>query len=179
MPLSFCVCIFNSGVANSSSTSVYEKTFPIKVVQSPTHSTSSGRIQRAKFRCTAREVRCHNNEICDLFLISGWCRYSPLSLSSLFVRRRRRSTGNFWPWFLVVSLLSFTMAAHMPLWGHTEICKYANAIWHLQCNIIMKFLIRTLWWRKWWWSCFIAVIEMTSPFQENELPDSFQYYIMT
>lgn len=51
-----------------------------------------------------------------------------LCLSSLFMKRRRRSTGSFWPWSLVVSHLSFTTAAHMPLWGHTEICTYTNAI---------------------------------------------------
>lgn len=43
------------GTASSSCTSLYEKTFPIKVMQSPTHSTSSGRIDRAKPRCTAQE----------------------------------------------------------------------------------------------------------------------------
>ncbi|XP_073327177.1 sentrin-specific protease 1 [Pagrus major] len=42
-----------SGVASSSS--MYEKTFPIKVVQSPTHSTSSGRVHRARPHCTAQE----------------------------------------------------------------------------------------------------------------------------
>nr|XP_019951735.1 PREDICTED: sentrin-specific protease 1-like [Paralichthys olivaceus] len=43
------------GTASSSCSSMYEKTFPIKVMQSPTHSTSSGRIDRAKPRCTAQE----------------------------------------------------------------------------------------------------------------------------
>uniref|UniRef100_A0A671U4C2 SUMO specific peptidase 1 n=1 Tax=Sparus aurata TaxID=8175 RepID=A0A671U4C2_SPAAU len=42
-----------SGVASSSS--MYEKTFPIKVVQSPTHSTSSGHAHRARPHCTAQE----------------------------------------------------------------------------------------------------------------------------
>lgn len=62
--LCFCVCSL-SGVANSSCTSMYEKTFPIKVVQSPTHSASSGRVHRARHRCTAQEVRCQDShEIC-------------------------------------------------------------------------------------------------------------------
>ncbi|XP_036959902.1 sentrin-specific protease 1 isoform X1 [Acanthopagrus latus] len=43
----------SSGVASSSS--MYEKTFPIKVVQSPTHSTSSGHAHRARPHCTAQE----------------------------------------------------------------------------------------------------------------------------
>ncbi|XP_032377020.1 sentrin-specific protease 1 [Etheostoma spectabile] len=46
------------GVANSSCTSMYEKTFPIKVVQSPTHSTSSGRIHNARPCSTAQESVC-------------------------------------------------------------------------------------------------------------------------
>lgn len=57
MPLSFCVCSLFSGTTNSCCTSMYEKTFPIKVVQSPTHSTSSGRSHRVPHRCTAQEVR--------------------------------------------------------------------------------------------------------------------------
>lgn len=70
-PLSFCVCSVVSGATNSSCTSMYEKTFPIKVVQSPTHSTSSGRIHRATHHCTAQEVRCHDYEkVCDFFWIS-------------------------------------------------------------------------------------------------------------
>uniref|UniRef100_A0A3B4UK19 SUMO specific peptidase 1 n=1 Tax=Seriola dumerili TaxID=41447 RepID=A0A3B4UK19_SERDU len=43
-------------------TSMYEKTFPIKVVQSPTHSTSSGRIHMAKPRCTAQESVCEEEK---------------------------------------------------------------------------------------------------------------------
>lgn len=57
MRLSFCVCSLLSGTTNSCCTSMYEKTFPIKVVQSPTHSTSSGRSHRVRHRCTAQEVR--------------------------------------------------------------------------------------------------------------------------
>ncbi|XP_070695532.1 sentrin-specific protease 1 isoform X2 [Pempheris klunzingeri] len=51
-----------SGVASSSCTSMYEKTFPIKVVQSPTHSTSSGRVHRARPRCTAQESVCEEEK---------------------------------------------------------------------------------------------------------------------
>eukprot|EP00064_Thunnus_orientalis_P000837 superscaffoldBa00000048_g838 len=52
------------GTTSSSCTSMYEKTFPIKVVQSPTHSTSSGHIHRAKPRCTAQEsVREEEKEV--------------------------------------------------------------------------------------------------------------------
>ncbi|XP_078111148.1 sentrin-specific protease 1 [Sander vitreus] len=47
-----------SGVANNSCTSMYEKTFPIKVVQSPTHSTSSGRMHNARPCSTAQESVC-------------------------------------------------------------------------------------------------------------------------
>ncbi|XP_071762887.1 sentrin-specific protease 1 isoform X1 [Centroberyx gerrardi] len=43
------------GTTNNSYTSMYEKTFPIKVVQSPTHSTSSSRVHRASPPCTAQE----------------------------------------------------------------------------------------------------------------------------
>ncbi|XP_056240725.1 sentrin-specific protease 1 [Seriola aureovittata] len=55
---------FLSGLGTTSSpcTSMYEKTFPIKVVQSPTHSTSSGRIHMAKPRCTAQESVCEEEK---------------------------------------------------------------------------------------------------------------------
>ncbi|CAJ1085184.1 sentrin-specific protease 1 [Xyrichtys novacula] len=68
MPSSFC------GTASSSCTSMYEKTFPIKVVQSPTHSTSSGRIHRTRPRCTAQEsVREEEKEVYRqlLTMVSG------------------------------------------------------------------------------------------------------------
>lgn len=53
-----------TGTAGSSCTSMYEKTFPIKVVQSPTHSTSSGRPLRTRSRCTAEEsVREEEKEV--------------------------------------------------------------------------------------------------------------------
>ncbi|XP_029291353.1 sentrin-specific protease 1 isoform X2 [Cottoperca gobio] len=51
-----------SGVASSSCTNMYEKTFPIKVVQSPTHSTSSGRLHNARPRCTAQESVCEEEK---------------------------------------------------------------------------------------------------------------------
>lgn len=43
-------------------TTMYEKTFPIKVVQSPTNSTSSGRIQTPKLHCTAQESICEEEK---------------------------------------------------------------------------------------------------------------------
>ncbi|XP_020490678.2 sentrin-specific protease 1 [Labrus bergylta] len=63
-----------SGVSSSSCTSMYEKTFPIKVVQSPTHSASSGRIHRPRPRCTAQEsVREEEKEVYRqlLTMVSG------------------------------------------------------------------------------------------------------------
>ncbi|XP_034551168.1 sentrin-specific protease 1 [Notolabrus celidotus] len=65
---------FLGGVASSSCTSMYEKTFPIKVVQSPTHSIASGRIHRARPRCTAQEsVRDEEKEVYRqlLTMVSG------------------------------------------------------------------------------------------------------------
>lgn len=58
----------------SSCTSMYEKTFPIKVVQSPTHSALPGRIHRAKLHYTAQEsVREEEKEIYRqlLSMVSG------------------------------------------------------------------------------------------------------------
>lgn len=63
-----------TGTANSCCTSMYEKTFPIKVVQSPTHSTSSGRTHSVRQRCTAREsVREEEKDVYRLLLtmVSG------------------------------------------------------------------------------------------------------------
>ncbi|KAK7884297.1 hypothetical protein WMY93_027420 [Mugilogobius chulae] len=52
-----------NGVSTSShSSTMYEKTFPIKVVQSPTSSTSSGRFQRTKPYCTAQESICEDEK---------------------------------------------------------------------------------------------------------------------
>lgn len=48
---------------------MYEKTFPIKVVQSPTHSTSSGCLPKTRPRCTAQEVIYESsNELCVSFI---------------------------------------------------------------------------------------------------------------
>lgn len=82
--LSFCVCSFFSGAASSSCTSMYEKTFPIKVVQSPTHSTSSGRIHRARPRCTAQEVR-HQDTEALWFLLNQLLHFLVDSMVLLFV----------------------------------------------------------------------------------------------
>lgn len=41
---------------------MYEKTFPIKVIQSPTNSTSSGRNLRPKLHCTAQESICEEEK---------------------------------------------------------------------------------------------------------------------
>ncbi|KAM9342902.1 sentrin-specific protease 1 [Pholidichthys leucotaenia] len=52
------------GTTSTSSTSMYEKTFPIKVVNSPTHSTSSGRLHMTRPHCTAQEsVREEEKEV--------------------------------------------------------------------------------------------------------------------
>ncbi|XP_068605693.1 sentrin-specific protease 1 [Brachionichthys hirsutus] len=48
-------CSSSSGPPRSSGTTMYEKTFPIKAVQSPTHSASSGRAHRDRPCCTAQE----------------------------------------------------------------------------------------------------------------------------
>nr|XP_057940557.1 sentrin-specific protease 1-like isoform X1 [Doryrhamphus excisus] len=49
-----------SGVSttSTSSSSMYEKTFPIKVVQGPSHRTSSGHVHHTKPCCTAQESVC-------------------------------------------------------------------------------------------------------------------------
>lgn len=62
---SFWFCVFSlfTGTVNSCCTSMYEKTFPIKVMQSPTHSTSSGRAYSVRQRCTAQEVSCEDATI--------------------------------------------------------------------------------------------------------------------
>ncbi|XP_047446234.1 sentrin-specific protease 1 [Mugil cephalus] len=53
-----------TGTPSTSCTSMYEKTFPIKVMQSPTHSTSSGRLHSTRPRCTAQEsVREEEKEV--------------------------------------------------------------------------------------------------------------------
>lgn len=80
VPLSFYyVFSLFAGTANSCCTRMYEKTFPIKVVQSPTHSTSSGRAHSVRQRCTAQEVGCEDTatmtaiiHVC-LFLLTLFC----------------------------------------------------------------------------------------------------------
>ncbi|XP_040904883.1 sentrin-specific protease 1 [Toxotes jaculatrix] len=68
---SFCS---GPGITSTSCTSMYEKTFPIKVVQSPTHSTSSSRKHRTRLYCTAQEsVREEEKEVYRqlLTMVSG------------------------------------------------------------------------------------------------------------
>ncbi|XP_015242008.1 PREDICTED: sentrin-specific protease 1-like [Cyprinodon variegatus] len=62
------------GTTSSSCSNMYEKTFPIKAVQSPTHSTSSSRLNRVGYHCTAQEsVREEEKEIYRqlLTMVSG------------------------------------------------------------------------------------------------------------
>lgn len=62
------------GTASSSCNNMYEKTFPIKVVQSPTHSSSSSRLNKAGSYCTAQEsIREEEKEIYRqlLTMVSG------------------------------------------------------------------------------------------------------------
>ncbi|XP_029478498.1 sentrin-specific protease 1-like [Oncorhynchus nerka] len=47
----------------SSFTSMYEKSFPIRVVQSPSHGSPSNRLLRAGARCTAQESVCEEEKI--------------------------------------------------------------------------------------------------------------------
>ncbi|XP_043967919.1 sentrin-specific protease 1 [Gambusia affinis] len=63
-----------AGTTSSSCNNMYEKTFPIKVVQSPTHSTSSSRLNKAGSHCTALEsIREEEKEIYRqlLTMVSG------------------------------------------------------------------------------------------------------------
>ncbi|KAM4570797.1 sentrin-specific protease 1-like [Fundulus diaphanus] len=62
------------GTTSNSCNNMYEKTFPIKVVQSPTHSTSSNRLNKAGSHCTAQEsIREEEKEIYRqlLTMVSG------------------------------------------------------------------------------------------------------------
>ncbi|XP_047222794.1 sentrin-specific protease 1 isoform X2 [Girardinichthys multiradiatus] len=62
------------GMTSTSCNNMYEKTFPIKVVQSPTHSTSSSRFNKAGSPCTAQEsIREEEKEIYRqlLTMVSG------------------------------------------------------------------------------------------------------------
>lgn len=78
-----------------------------------------------------------------------WLLLSLLSLHSLFVKRRKRSTGSSWLWSLVVIHLSFTMVTLTPPWGHAEICKYTNEFMDS----------RGLWWWWWYWNVSIIVVK--------------------
>uniref|UniRef100_A0A8C7MRY0 SUMO specific peptidase 1 n=1 Tax=Oncorhynchus kisutch TaxID=8019 RepID=A0A8C7MRY0_ONCKI len=66
---------FRTPTSNSGSiTSMHEKTFPIRVVQSPSHGSSSYRLLRARARCTAQEsVREEEKEVYRqlLAMVSG------------------------------------------------------------------------------------------------------------
>lgn len=62
-----------------------------------------------------------------------WLLLSLSSLHSLFVKRRKRSTGSSWLWSLMVTHLSFTMETLTPPWGHTEICTYTNEFMDNSC----------------------------------------------
>ncbi|XP_071229468.1 sentrin-specific protease 1-like [Salvelinus alpinus] len=62
------------GTGSGSITSMNEKTFPIRVVQSPSHGSSSYRLLRARARCTAQEsVREEEKEVYRqlLAMVSG------------------------------------------------------------------------------------------------------------
>ncbi|XP_029574558.1 sentrin-specific protease 1 isoform X2 [Salmo trutta] len=62
------------GTGSGSITSMYEKTFPIRVVQSPSHGSSSYRLLKARARCTAQEsVREEEKEVYRqlLAMVSG------------------------------------------------------------------------------------------------------------
>uniref|UniRef100_A0A8C7XZR3 SUMO specific peptidase 1 n=1 Tax=Oryzias sinensis TaxID=183150 RepID=A0A8C7XZR3_9TELE len=50
------------GTSSSSGTGMYEKTFPIKLVQSPTHSPCSSHLPRTKQHCTAQESICEEEK---------------------------------------------------------------------------------------------------------------------
>uniref|UniRef100_A0A667YTD6 SUMO specific peptidase 1 n=1 Tax=Myripristis murdjan TaxID=586833 RepID=A0A667YTD6_9TELE len=82
----FFFCLYNScmylicfqfsatGTISNTYNTMYEKTFPIKVVQSPTHSTSSSRTHRARPHCTAQEsIREDEKEVYRqlLTMVSG------------------------------------------------------------------------------------------------------------
>lgn len=84
------------GTTNSSGTSMYEKTFPIKVVQSPTHSTSSARLHRIRPQCTAQEsVREEEKEVYRqlLTMVSGGQSFLHNGSSHTIVRSHRDFTS--------------------------------------------------------------------------------------
>lgn len=75
-----------------------------------------------------------------------WLLLSLLSLRSLFVKRRKRSTGSSWLWSPVVSHLFFTMATLTPPWGHTEICTYTDKFMDNSCFL------------QWCWHWIVSII---------------------
>lgn len=93
IPLSFCVLSLFTGTANSCCTSVYEKTFPIKVVQSPTHSTSSGRAYSVRQRCTAQEVSCEDTATVGVIICLLLLTLSPPPLPCICPVGARRGEG--------------------------------------------------------------------------------------
>lgn len=110
-----------SGASSSSCTSMYEKTFPIKVVQSPTHSTSSVRIHRARPRCTAQESVCQEEKEVYRQLLTmvsgGQSTFLHNGSSHAIVRSHRDFTS-----FLTTSrrLLQFTSSAGSAAGGTSE-----------------------------------------------------------
>ncbi|XP_075952149.1 sentrin-specific protease 1 isoform X1 [Anarhichas minor] len=110
-----------SGVASSSCTSMYEKTFPIKVVQSPTHSSSSGRMHNARLHCTAQQSVCEEEKEVYRQLLTmvsgGQSSLHHNGSSHAFVRSHRDFTS-----FLTTSrrLLQFASPTRSPVGGTSE-----------------------------------------------------------
>ncbi|XP_039903852.1 sentrin-specific protease 1 [Simochromis diagramma] len=109
------------GATSSSCTSMYEKTFPIKVVQSPTHSTSSGCLPKTRPRCTAQEsVREEEKEVYRQLLTmvsGGQSSYLHNGSSHTIVRSHRDFTS-----FLTTSrrLLQFSSPTGSAAGGTSE-----------------------------------------------------------
>ncbi|XP_031700865.1 sentrin-specific protease 1 [Anarrhichthys ocellatus] len=110
-----------SGVASSSCTSMYEKTFPIKVVQSPTHSSSSGRMHNARPHCTAQQSVCEEEKEVYRQLLTmvsgGQSSLHHNGSSHAIVRSHRDFTS-----FLTTSrrLLQFASPTRSPVGGTSE-----------------------------------------------------------
>lgn len=87
------------GSAGSSSfTSMYEKTFPIRVVQSPSHGSSSSRLLGARVRCTAQEsIREEEKEVYRqlITMVSGGQSYLLHNGSSHGIVRSHRDFTSF------------------------------------------------------------------------------------
>uniref|UniRef100_A0AAQ6AJL0 Ubiquitin-like protease family profile domain-containing protein n=1 Tax=Amphiprion ocellaris TaxID=80972 RepID=A0AAQ6AJL0_AMPOC len=115
-----CSLFGGVGTTSSSSTSMYEKTFPIKVVQSPTHSTSSARLHRTRPRCTAQESVCEEEKEVYrqlLTMVSGGQSFLHNGSSHTIVRSHRDFTS-----FLTTSrrLLQFSSPAGSAAEGTSE-----------------------------------------------------------